>query len=152
MVKRNIDNLHIARDLEASILDSESREIHQKKLKYSRVEQNNDDEDDEEEDEDEEEEREQEEDEAEDTDEIEALDDDSDEDVEMENVEKKEKKFLIRKRRSANIYPKATAGQSPLSVKYASNYNYEKDKDLVKPYFSSIVYNLSVSIIYFSLH
>lgn len=138
MVKRN---LHMSDDLESSIQESESREIYPRRLKYQRTEQ-----DDEEEEEEEEMEKIEDEEENDvDTDEIEALDDDSEEDdVEMEDEEEEENKRFVRKRRSVNIYPRASAGQSPLSVDYASNYDPIKHRNLVKPFFSSIVYNLSV--------
>ncbi|XP_066598677.1 major facilitator superfamily domain-containing protein 6 isoform X2 [Prorops nasuta] len=48
---------------------------------------------------------------------------------------------LSRRRRSLRI-PLASAGQSPLSVSYAANYNEKENKGWVKPLFSSIVYRL----------
>lgn len=50
-------------------------------------------------------------------------------------------KNLQRKVRAASI----SAGQSPLSVSNAANYQENKHKEWVKPAFSSIVYKLPVS-------
>lgn len=42
-----------------------------------------------------------------------------------------------------------SAGQSPLAVSYAANYNEKENKGWVKPLFSSIVYRLPVCVSYF---
>lgn len=50
----------------------------------------------------------------------------------------------IRRRRYIRN-PQINIGQSPLSVRFAKNYNEKENKDWVKPLFSSIVYRLPVS-------
>ncbi|XP_012281438.1 major facilitator superfamily domain-containing protein 6 [Orussus abietinus] len=62
-------------------------------------------------------------------------DEDEDEEPEEEQI------LRPRSRRSAKM-PHPSAGQSPLAVTYAANYNEKEHKGWVKPLFSSIVYRL----------
>ena len=157
MVKREIDHSVRKEELKSDFQELQSKKNYAKSLMTSVTE--------EEEDENEEEEEEEEMDKLEDeeteendvdTDEIEALENDSEEDdgledekdeeeeeEEAEADEEKNKRF-VRIRRSVNKYPRASAGQSPLSVNYANNYDAVQQKSWVKPMFSSIVYNLPV--------
>ncbi|XP_033218871.1 major facilitator superfamily domain-containing protein 6-A isoform X3 [Belonocnema kinseyi] len=142
MVKRETDHSTQKEDLKTDLKEIESSKIYAKSIMYSRVKE-----------EEEEEEfiekmekmkREEEEENFVDIDEMGALGEDSgenDEDLTEEEDEESSQQF-VRHRRSVNKYPRASAGQSPLSVDYATNYNGDKDRSLVKPLFSSIVYSL----------
>ena len=147
MVKRETDHSGKKDDFQANVKEIESKKIYPRSIMFSRAEEEEDEEDEEEEEIEKVEDEEAEENDV-DADEMEALEEDSEEDdeeLEDEEEEKANKRF-VRKRRSVKKYPRASAGQSPLAVDYAENYDSNKDKSLVKPLFSSIVYSLPVSI------
>jgi len=63
-----------------------------------------------------------------------------------EESEKNVDMSLVRNRRSIRMLHSPTGPNlSPLSVTYAANYDEKKNKEWVKPLFSSIVYRLPVS-------
>lgn len=145
MVKRETGHSAKKDDLKTDFKEIESNKIYAKSIMYSRA----DEEEEEEEKEIEKVESEEPEENDVDIDEMKALEEDSEEnDEELKEEEEEElSQRFVRQRRSVNKYPRASAGQSPLSVDYAANYNGNKDRSLVKPLFSSIVYSLPVSIL-----